>query len=84
MRGDSMTRSTHSAKQLQADALRLSDNERAELARLLLLSLEAVADPDAERLWAEEAERRYRELKSGVVEAIPSEDVFREARSRLG
>ncbi len=33
--------------------------------------------------WAEEAERRYRELKAGVVEAIPSEEVFRKVRSRL-
>jgi|GEM_PF-6516310 len=36
-----------------------------------------------EQTWAEEAERRYRELKTGVVEAVPSEEVFRAVRSRL-
>lgn len=43
-------------------------------------------DQDTELAWAEEAERRYEELRSGAATAIPSEQVMEEAeeaRSRL-
>lgn len=40
-------------------------------------------DQVTEQVWAEEAERRYRELKSGDVEPIPSDEVFRGVRARL-
>jgi hypothetical protein len=39
--------------QIRREALSLSDNERAGLARDLLTSLEP-EDPDAEQAWAEE------------------------------
>lgn len=68
---------------LEAEALKLTDKERAELARVLLLSLEEPADQDLEAAWAREAERRYEELKAGSVSSIPSEQVLAEARARL-
>jgi putative addiction module component (TIGR02574 family) len=71
-------------RKLEAEALKLSNQERAELARVLLLSLDEVEDEADEAAWAEEAERRYRELRSGAVEAIPSDQVLAEARARLG
>lgn len=74
---------SQSVKELETDALKLSGKDRAELARVLLLSLGEVSDQETERLWAEEAERRYRDLKAGAVDAIASDQVFREARSRL-
>ncbi len=40
-------------------------------------------DEAIERIWAEEAERRYQELRRGEVAAEDSEEVFREARARL-
>lgn len=70
-------------KDLEVEALKLSEKDRAELARVLLLSLEDVGDEGNELAWAEEAERRYQEIKAGAVELIPSEDVFEQARSRL-
>jgi putative addiction module component (TIGR02574 family) len=70
-------------KNLAAEALKLTEKDRAELARVLLLSLDDSGDQDTERVWAEEAERRYLELKLGAVEAIPSGVVFEQARSRL-
>jgi putative addiction module component (TIGR02574 family) len=68
---------------LEVEVLKLADKERAELARVLLLSLDEAEDQDTEREWAEEAERRYQELKAGRVQAIPSQQVFEEARARL-
>jgi hypothetical protein len=47
-------------------------------------SLDAEEDPNAERLWIEEAERRYREYKEGRVKAKPAEAVFKEARDCRG
>lgn len=70
-------------RKLEAEALKLSNQERAELARVLLISLDDGEDEAVEAAWMEEAERRYRELKSGAVEAIPSEQVLTEARERL-
>ena len=50
----------------EAKALELEEKDRAELARVLLLSLgDGAESQDAERAWAEEAERRYRELETG-------------------
>jgi putative addiction module component (TIGR02574 family) len=44
-------------------------DERAMLAEL------RPRDPDVEELWAEEAERRWREIESGAVATIPWEEV---------
>jgi len=71
------------AKKVEAAALRLPEKERAELARILLLSLDPAEQDANEAAWAEEAERRYEELRAGLVQAIPSDQVFEEARSRL-
>ena len=69
--------------ELEARALRLSTRERALLAKHLLASLEESVDPDAEKLWAREAEKRYREYKTGKVRGIPADEVFRKLRERL-
>ncbi|HEX7182092.1 MAG TPA: addiction module protein [Thermoanaerobaculia bacterium] len=71
---------------VEAEALGLPESARARLAKSLLLSLgdnEPDAEEDLEGLWAEEAERRYREIERGEVTPISSEEVLREARSRL-
>jgi len=70
-------------EEIEAELLQLPEQARARLAKSLILSLEGIEDEDSELLWAEEAERRYQEIEHGEVSAIPSEDVFREARSRL-
>ena len=69
-------------KELEKEALRLGPHERAILAEHLINSLDAVEDPDAERLWIEEAEHRYKAYKEGRVKAKPAEMVFREARAK--
>ena len=72
-----------SLEHLETEALKLAEKDRAELARVLLLSLEEAPDQDIEAAWAAEAERRYAELKAGSVSPIPSEEVLAEARARL-
>ncbi len=70
---------------LATEALSLEEESRAELASILLRSLDEppVSDEDIERGWLEEANRRDRELASGEVEGQPWEEVLAAARDRL-
>ena len=70
-------------KECEAQALKLPPKERALLAERLIASLDATDDAENERLWVEEAERRYEEYKKGNISARPAEDVVRDARSTI-
>ena len=67
------------ARQLLAEALRLSDEERAALAGELIQSLETDVDPDAEAAWSAEIRARLERVDSGRVTTIPGS----EARRRI-
>ncbi len=60
-------------------ALRLSIEERAQLAAKFLLSLDEPSESEVERLWLEEAERRLNAFREGRVQGKPADDVFRRA-----
>jgi putative addiction module component (TIGR02574 family) len=70
-------------RQIEADALKLTPKQRARIAERLLSSLDDGFDPENDRLWLEEAERRLDELLSGEVKGVPAEQVFKKARSAL-
>jgi putative addiction module component (TIGR02574 family) len=70
-------------KKCEAQALKLPPKERAVLAEHLIASLDSLDDAENERLWLEEADRRYQEFKKGNVSARPAEDVLRDARSAI-
>jgi hypothetical protein len=72
------------ADELKTQALRLDPRARADLARELLSSLDALSEAEIEQLWLEEASRRDRELDAGTVEAIPAEEVLARAKARRG
>lgn len=57
----------------------LSQQDRAALARAVLLSLEP-EDPDAEDAWDKELVRRAERIRSGEAAGIPAEEVFAEWR----
>jgi putative addiction module component (TIGR02574 family) len=65
-------------------ALGMSVESRAALAKRLLDSLDELTPEEYQRMWVEEAARRYQQLKTGTAKAIPSEEVFArlDARSR--
>ena len=69
---------------LYREASELSESERAELAGLLLESLESEPEADVEAAWAEEIERRVREIDSGKVKTVPWEQVRAQMHARLG
>ncbi len=70
-------------RDLYREASELSEGERAELAGLLLESLESEPEADVEAAWAEEIERRVREIDSGEVKTIPWEEVRAHIRARI-
>lgn len=69
-------------KQVAGEALRLSSQARAKLARELLGSLEPSAEAEIDRLWLDEAERRDREMDAGQA-GIPIGQVLEKARASL-
>ena len=69
-------------QEIYRDAAQLPDRERAELAGMLLESLDDEPDPGVEAAWAEEVERRIRQVDSGEVKLIPWEQVRAELFAR--
>ena len=70
-------------KQIEDDILHLSEEERAELAQKLLLSLDSPSESEIAEDWLVEAQRRARELDEGIVEPVPAEEVRRKAQALL-
>jgi putative addiction module component (TIGR02574 family) len=76
---DSMSRTL---EEIATEAMELSTEARAALAKRLL---DSIGDPTAEEVeksWVAEAGRRYRELKAGEAHSSPSEEVFQRLESR--
>ncbi len=70
-------------KECEALALHLPAHERATLAERLIASLDEIDDSENERLWVEEAERRYHAYKKGHISARSVDEVINEARARI-
>ena len=63
-------------EEIASEALQMSVESRAALAKRLLDSLDELAPDEYERMWVEEAARRYQQLKAGTARSIASEEVF--------
>ena len=61
------------------DALSLDVHDRAALAQRLLASLDELSEEEAERLWAEEAQRRREDHHAGRARSVPAEEVAKRA-----
>ncbi len=59
----------------------LSDVEKLELVDSILMQLDK-PDPDIDRIWAQEARRRWQAYKSGKLETLSYEQVMEKYRSR--
>ena len=58
------------------EAIELPADTRIGLVNRILISLNLPTQPEIDRLWAKESERRIAEIDSGEVDLIPGEDVF--------
>ena len=68
---------TQSVAAVLADALRLDEDARAELAVELLASLDGPADTDAASQWAAEIQRRVASIEDGTAVLEPWDEVRR-------
>jgi len=66
---------------VEAQALKLSAEERAELADRLIASL--FEDHEIEEAWAVEVERRIEEIESGRAKLIPAAEAIARARTAI-
>jgi putative addiction module component (TIGR02574 family) len=70
---------TEHAKQLLAEALRLPENDRGDLAARLIESLDPVNDEEIEAAWGAEIQKRLEELRTGQVQSMS----WAEARRKI-
>lgn len=66
---------------LEAEALRLTPEERVLLADHLLASVNSQSE--VEDAWAIEIERRLAEVEAGSVQLVPVEEAIKRARQAL-
>lgn len=67
---------------IQAEAMKLSPDERADLAEMLWLSVHSTEEVEA--AWDEEIARRIRQIDAGEVECVPWDTVMAELRAKFG
>ena len=70
---------TDAAKNLSAEARKLSAYDRLELVDYILASLDET-DPNIDRLWAKEAEERLAAYRRGEIKAVPLQEVLAKYR----
>lgn len=66
---------------IEAQALKLTAEERARLADRLIASL--FEDNEIEEAWAAEVERRVEEIESGRAKLVPAADAIARARAAI-
>jgi len=74
---------TKSTEAVLAEALRLGQAERADLATELLASLDGPSDPNAQAAWEAEIKRRIKAIDTGSVRVEPWEDVKRRIENEI-
>jgi len=70
-------------EEIKHEALALPEEQRADLVQKLLLSLDVPSEAEVAQDWLDEAERRAKELDSGLVKRVSADEVMRKARALL-
>lgn len=68
-------------KGLDAKIRSLPDNAKLELVDSILMQLDK-PDPEIDRIWAEEARKRWKAYKTGKVETVSYEQVMKKHSAR--
>ena len=64
------------------EALLLPADIRVGLVEKIIESLNLPTRPEVDKLWAEEAERRIKQIDQGEANLIPGEEVFTKIRNK--
>jgi putative addiction module component (TIGR02574 family) len=70
-------------EELATRVMALPPKCRAELAELLIQSLEKPDEPEIKSAWLAEIQRRDQEIRAGTAITKPAVEVLREAREQL-
>jgi len=70
------------AKKVLDEALQLPADARMILVEQLLTSLNLPTQPEVDRLWADEAEKRIAQIDKGEVKLVPGRKVFSNIRKK--
>jgi len=70
-------------EEVTTKAMALPAESRAELAELLIQSLEEKEDEEIKSAWLAEIHRRDNEIRAGASVTKPADQVLREAREQL-
>ena len=70
-------------EKITSETLSLPTVERAELAEILIQSLDEKEDEDIRTAWLQEIRQRDREIRSGKAVLKSVDQVLREAREQL-
>jgi len=71
-------------KRLTEEIRKLPPEEQADLIDELLVLTYREPDPEIDKAWAQEAERRLAAHRRGEIEGIPLEEVMARLRKRFG
>jgi putative addiction module component (TIGR02574 family) len=74
---------TNEFAEIATKAMALTAADRAELAELLIRSLDEKENGEIESAWLAEIRQRDEEIRSGAAVTIPADQALREARARL-
>ncbi len=69
------------SNELAAKIKSLPDNEKIEPVDSILIQLDK-PDPEIDRVWADEARKRWQAYKMGKVETVPYEQVMAKHHAR--
>ena len=70
-------------KKCETQALKLKPKDRAKLAEHLIASLDELDNAENERLWIEEADRRYKEYKKSRIPSRSAKDAIDAAMAAI-
>lgn len=73
---------TEAAEEIKVEALKLSDRDRAELADLLLVSLDEEVEEGVEAAWDAELDKRLKDIDSGQATGRDAFEVLAEMRQK--
>jgi putative addiction module component (TIGR02574 family) len=66
---------TKAAKKIASDIHSLTDVEKLHLVDVILRDLDR-PDPEIDRIWADEARKRWNAYKSGKIQSVSYQDVM--------
>jgi hypothetical protein len=67
---------TKAAEKIVSDISSLTDIEKLHLVDIILEDLDK-PDPEIDRIWADEARKRWNAFKSGKIQSVSYQDVMR-------